>query len=61
MNHVLFSSQKHSLKSIRIFSVKPEWVGKRLLQAIRLDADAKTLKESHGIWQGLYSDLPLKD
>ena len=57
LNRVLFPSRKRSLKFIRTFSVKPDQVEERLLQAIRLGAEAETLKESYEIWQGLCSDL----
>ena len=61
LNHVLFPSRKRTLKFIRSFSVKPDRVEERLLQAIRLGADAETLKESYGIWRALCRDLPLKE
>jgi len=59
LNRELFPSRKRSLKFIGTFSLKPDQVEVRLLQAVRLGADSETLSESYEVWKKLCRELPI--
>ncbi len=59
LNRVYFPSRKRSLDYLRGFSLKPADCEFRLLQALRLGADAETLAESYGIWHQMCFELQL--
>lgn len=56
-NRTYFPSRKRSLQFIDRFEIKPAQCSEKLLEVIRLAAEADELEESYKLWKTLVADL----